>query len=91
MSTVDIAELTEKDHKHVLADARNMLEQLGKTSTDFSAEVLTEYGRRQSVLNLPYEECMTLVTGYSIPLRNRVIVEWNKLRSASAAGRRLSL
>ncbi|MFG1362124.1 Rha family transcriptional regulator [Xanthobacter versatilis] len=45
MSSLEIAELTGKDHKHVLADIRNMLMELGKISAEFSANVPDSYGR----------------------------------------------
>ena len=37
MSTLDIAELTGKEHRSVLRDVRNMLEQLGVDAAQFCA------------------------------------------------------
>lgn len=85
MSSLEIAELTGKDHKNVLADIRNMLNELGKTSAEFSANVPDSYGRRRPVINLPKRECMILVSGYSITLRARIIDRWQQLEAHVAA------
>lgn len=68
MSSREIADLTGKEHKNVLADIRNMLEKLGKTSADFSADLPDAYGRIQPGFKLDRELTMTLVSGYDIPL-----------------------
>jgi len=39
----EIAELTGKEHKNVMADIRKMLEELGKRSADFLADVPDSY------------------------------------------------
>ena len=40
MSSREIAELTGKEHKNVLADIRKMLDELGSSSAEFSAQLL---------------------------------------------------
>lgn len=72
MSSLEIAELTGKRHDNVLSDIRKMLEELGKRSADFSADVPDSYGRSRFVFNLPKRETMILVSGYSIQLRARM-------------------
>ncbi len=81
MSSREIADLTGKDHKHVLADIRTMLDQLGKRSADFSADVPDSYGRQQPGFNLPYHETMVLLTGYSAPMRSKVLARWQVLEA----------
>ena len=39
MTSREIAELTNKEHKNVLADIRTMLDDLGLASADFSADL----------------------------------------------------
>ena len=47
MTSREIAELTNKEHKNVLADIRTMLDDLGLASADFSADLPDAYGRPQ--------------------------------------------
>lgn len=79
MSSVELADLTGKAHKNVLADIRKMLEELGRTSADFSADLPDAYGRRQPGYALPRRECLILVSGYSVELRARIIDRWEEL------------
>lgn len=81
MSTREIAELTGKQHKHVLEDARKMLEELGIALADFSADLPDVYGRLQPVFLLPKRESLILVSGYSTELRARIIDRWEALES----------
>lgn len=85
MTSIEIAELTGKRHAHVLADIRNMLEQLGKHSAEFSAQYRDSTGRTLPCFALPYDETMVLVTGYSIPLRAAVVRRWRELEEAKPA------
>lgn len=85
MSTRDIAELTGKEHKNVMADTRAMLEQLGLTSAEFSANLPDAYGRPQPVFNLPKRETLILVSGYSLPLRTKIINRWQELETKAQA------
>lgn len=48
MSSREIAELTGKEHKNVLADIRSMLDDLGLTSAEFSADLPDSSGGRTS-------------------------------------------
>lgn len=81
MSSREIAELTGKEHKNVLADIRDMLESLGQTSADFSANLPDSYGRMQPAYALPKRETLILVSGYSTELRARIIDRWQELEA----------
>lgn len=85
MSTLEIAELTGKRHDNVLYDTRCMLLQLGLASTEFSGhiEVPGPNGgmRRSPLFNLPKDLTLTLVTGYSAPLRHKIVVRWMELEA----------
>ena len=84
MSSREIAELTGKQHKHVLDDIRKMLEELGQTSAGFSADLPDAYGRLQPAYSLPKRETLILVSGYSTELRARIIDRWQELESRVA-------
>lgn len=83
MSSREIAELTGKQHKNVMADCRNMFEMLSIQSADFSADYQDERGRTYQEFLLDQDLTMTLVMGYSIPLRHKVAKRWRELESAA--------
>lgn len=77
MSTREIAELTGKRHDHVMADAKNMLEQLGQGLPGFrDTYIHPQNGQTYPVYNLPKDLTLTLVAGYSVPLRHRIVPRW---------------
>lgn len=84
MTSREIAELTNKEHKNVLADIRTMLDDLGLASADFSADLPDAYGRPQPAFRLPKRECLILVSGYSIAMRARIIDRWEALETGRA-------
>ncbi len=61
MSTLEIAELTGKLHKHVLAKARKTLENIGLEPAKFLAGYVDAKGEKRECLELPYFETMTIV------------------------------
>ncbi|GGD63192.1 phage antirepressor KilAC domain-containing protein [Caballeronia grimmiae] len=85
MSSKEIADLTNKEHKNVMADIRKMLDELGLRSADFSANVADAYGRLQPAFFLPKRETLILVSGYSIAMRARIVDRWQELESQVAA------
>lgn len=87
MTSREIAEYTGKDHKHVLADIRNMLDQLGLTSADFSANLPDTYGRPQPGFRLPKDLTITLVSGYSVPMQHAIVTRWQELEAKQAPAR----
>lgn len=83
MSSLEIAELTGKQHKHVLTDIRNMLNSLNIDSAVFAAKYKDSTGRSLVMFNLPKRETLILVSGYSVAMRARIIDRWQELEEAN--------
>ncbi|WP_262377371.1 phage regulatory protein/antirepressor Ant [Pseudomonas veronii] len=84
MSTREISELTGKQHKNVLRDVNVMLESLEKAGSDLSQAVrYTDERGRTSEVRLDRVLTETLLTGYSIPLRHRVVTRLQELEKVS--------
>ncbi len=81
MSSIEISELTGKRHDNVLADIRNILEELGKQPTEFSGRYIDAKGETRACYNLPRRETEILMLGYSIPMRARIIDRWHELEA----------
>ncbi len=79
MSSREIAELTGKNHKEVLRDVRVMLDGLEIQSAQFCADYKDSRGRRQEEFRLPKDLTLTLVSGYNVKLRKRIIDRWIEL------------
>lgn len=88
MSSREIAELCEKQHAHVMRDIRKMLGDLGfnnispNLDRSNSFKELTypdSYGREQKEILLDKNLSLTLVAGYNVVLRNRIINRWLEL------------
>ena len=84
MTSREIADLTGKRHDNVMADIRKMLSELGLSSPDFSGEYKDSTGRTLLCFNLPKRETMILVSGYSIPMRARIVDRWEALETGKA-------
>ncbi|QQE90444.1 Rha family transcriptional regulator [Azotobacter chroococcum] len=88
MSSREIAELTSKEHKNVMADIRKMLVDLGYDldeegrSAEFSADLPDSYGRLQPAFLLPRELTEVLILGYSAALRLKVVRRLRELEQA---------
>lgn len=81
MSSREIAKLTGKQHKHVLEDCRKIFESLKLQSAEFSADYQDDKGRTYQEYWLDQDLTMTLMMGYSIPLRHKVATRWRQLES----------
>ena len=90
MTTREIALLTAKDHRHVLTDARVMLETLGIDCAGFSAQYKDASGKSNPMFILPKRETFILVSGYSLAMRARIIDRWQELEGKPAAPAELS-
>jgi phage regulator Rha-like protein len=81
MSSLEIAELTGKRHGNVMADIRTMLEGLGLPELSFQSGYKDQNNQQRAAFNLPRDLTETLITGYSIPLRHKVVVRLRELES----------
>jgi len=87
MSSLEIAELTGKEHKNVMVDIREMLKSLNKAVADFSATAFYEVNnakREREIFNLPKRETLILVSGYSVTMRAKIIDRWQALEALQA-------
>ncbi|WP_407410712.1 phage antirepressor KilAC domain-containing protein [Acinetobacter sp.] len=84
MSTRVIADLCEKEHRNVKRDCEMMFKGLNIDALNFEHIYLDSMNRQQTEYLLDEELTMTLVTGYNIVLRNRVIKRWQELEQRTA-------
>lgn len=84
MSSREIAELTGKEHRNVMRDIRAMLVELHGEggALSFEQSYLNEQNKPQPCFKLPKRESLILVSGYSVPMRARIIDRWQELESA---------
>lgn len=86
MSSREIAELTGKEHKHVIRDIRAMLEAL-KDGPDLGHVRETKDTRGYTAeIHLDRDLTLTLVSGYDIVLRNRIVKRLAEYDAASVTG-----
>ena len=85
MSSREIAELTGKQHAHVIRDIRAMTDALeDDPNLDHVRETKDSRGYT-SEISLPKDLTLTLVAGYNVKLRKRIIDRWLELESQPAA------
>jgi phage regulator Rha-like protein len=92
MTSREIAELTGKEHKNVIRDIRDMLTALYdlKDGSDLSHEkfqgVTLEFDNRSyvTVARLDKDHTLTLLTGYDVKARMKVIKRWQELETIVA-------
>lgn len=93
MSSLEIADLTGKEHRNVMRDIRAMLTELHGSGGVLNFEHThrnPQNGQEYPVFRLPRREVEILVTGYSITLRAKVIDRLRELESEVAKPRELS-
>lgn len=81
MSSREIADLCEKRHDHVIRDIKKMLDELGEDAPKFGGMYSDSYGREAPCFNLPKDLTLTLVAGYNVVLRKRIIDRWMELEA----------
>ena len=83
MTSLEIAGLCEKRHDNVMSDIRNMLSLLNIQSPEFLGDYQDDRGRAYPCFHLPKDLCLTLVSGYNVILRKRIIDRWLELEQES--------
>ena len=81
MSSLEIAELTGKEHRNVMSDIRKMLDELNIDAAMFSATYKAGRNNTYECFNLPKRETLILVSGYSVSMRASIIDRWQELES----------
>lgn len=76
MTSREISKLTGKHHFHVKRDIEKMFSELALDATKFGYIYLDGINRQQIEYMLDKELTFTLITGYSIKLRNAVVKRW---------------
>lgn len=84
MSSIEIAELTNKKHSNVMRDIRSLLEQ-GVNGFNFESVNYTDKkGQSRSMYNLTKKGCLILASGYNAVLREKIIDRWEELETGKA-------
>ena len=85
MTSREIAELTGKRHADVMRDIRNMLGQLELQADGYEQNCADpQNGQMYPVFKLPKDLTLTLVAGYNVKLRKRIIDRWEALETGKA-------
>lgn len=86
MTSREIAKLCEKRHPDVKRDIENMLGELGLNVSSFAHIYRDTRNREQTEYSLDRELTETLITGYSIPLRHKVVKRLRELETVVQRG-----
>ena len=81
MSSREIAELTGKEHRNVIRDIREMLDQLGDDSELSHVREERDARGYTALFLLPKDLTITLVSGYSVVMRHRIVTRWSELEA----------
>lgn len=80
MTSLEIAELTGKDHRNVVRDIEGQLGQLKEISLlKFEQSYTNARGRTYKMYRLPKREVLILISGYSVQLRAKIIDKLEEL------------
>lgn len=81
MTSLEIAEVTGKEHKNVMRDIRNILDQ-GVNELNFEpVEYKDKKGESRPMYQLTKKGCMILASGYDALLREKIINRWEELET----------
>lgn len=84
ISSQEIAELTGKQHAHVMRDIRALLDQ-GVNESNFGlVEYMDKKGEVRPCYKLTKKGCLILASGYDAKLREKIIDRWEALETGRA-------
>ena len=81
MDCLEIARLTNKEHRNVTRDIEKMFEELEIDVLKFEHIYLDSQNRKQKKYSLTKDLTLTLISGYSIKLRKAIIDRWQELEN----------
>lgn len=85
MSSLQIAEVTGKQHAHIMRDIRALLEQgVGQSNFGLSSYINSQ-NKIQPCYSLTIKGCLILASGYNALLREKIINRWEELEIAAKA------
>lgn len=85
MTSVEIADLMEKNHQHVMRDIRELVDQGAIGLSRFGqSSYLNSQNKEQPMYLLDFESTMLLITGYDANRRAKVINRWMQLERGEA-------
>lgn len=86
MSSLEIANLTGKEHKNVMRDIRNLLDQ-GVAALNFELGQYKDANQQdRPCYNLTKKGCLILASGYDAKLREKIIDCWEQLETERQTG-----
>ena len=86
MSSLEIAEVTGKNHAHIMRDIRKLLTQ-GVNKSNFGlVEYTDKKGEQRPCYELTKKGCLILASGYDAVLREKIINRWIELETKERVG-----
>jgi len=81
LTSREIAELTEKKHKNVMADIRKQFKELEIDGLSYQLTYIDKQNREKPMFKLDREQTLILISGYSIKLRATIIKRLEELEN----------
>ncbi len=88
MSSREIAEITGKQHAHVMRDLRSTLDSIAESKNGlgvYEANYLDSNGQQRPMYLLDKKATLLIVSGYDVNLRLAIINRWEELETQNAA------
>lgn len=85
MTSLEIAEMTGKQHGHVMRDIDREIGKLGEPQSKFGAGYLDAQGQQRPCYALPGEYLLFIASAYDAKLRMQIIRHWSGLNNGTTA------